>query len=143
MCVCVCVRERVCVCVLDVSLSLFQSYIAAESEHLLAHTATLQLPTETELQICDQAFFLQSADHLPSLLWFSLCLKALDSSLPCEARFRPNSNSLSLSLSVFRWLPDVFRGLRADLPGNQIQSSSSSSLSLLDIEVIGERREPT
>ena len=147
VCVCVCVCVFVYVCSSEtLSLTHTQSYIAAESEHLLAQRATIALPSGPELEMYDRAYFLQCADNLSSLLWLSLCLSALaetssHTSEPHSTRvdvYYIHMYLLSLCvvcMSVVQWLPDMFPGVRVDLPGSHLQSTAIDTLSLPDIEV--------
>jgi hypothetical protein len=66
----------------NIMYNIRSSYIAAESEHLLAQGTSIQLPSELEAQVCDRVYFLQSAGDLSSLLWLCLCLRAIGSPFP-------------------------------------------------------------
>ena len=90
-----------------------QSYLAAESEHLLAQGAAVQLPSEAETQLCDRGtnvipscvlprvvavlppssptstdclpvYVLSSDGDLAALLWLSLSLRAMESTSPSK-----------------------------------------------------------
>ncbi|CAI7997121.1 E3 SUMO-protein ligase RanBP2, partial [Geodia barretti] len=102
-----------------ITYNIRRSYIAAESEHLLASTPAIPLPSEAEALVCDKIYFLSNGQDLPALLWLCVCLRAMD-----------------VTTSVYQWLQNMFFGLRVDLPGSYINTTAPDTLSLPDVEAM-------